>query len=82
MFSLCGRNALFCANRFLFSVNDIFSFQFSENAVNRRCVQTTSAGDVAAVCMIFELICLRDNLFYFSGDEHCRDEINTVITYF
>jgi len=82
MYSLCGRNALFCANRFSFSVNDIFRPQFSLKIVNDTCDQMRSVEDVAAVCMIFELVCLRDNLFYFSGDEHCtltRDDINTII---
>ena len=62
MFSLCGRNALRCANRFSFTVGDIFRSQFNANVVRKQCM-AKSVNDISDVCMIIELVCLRDNIF-------------------
>ena len=65
MFSVCGRNALYCANRFSFTVTDIFRSQFSANVVKKYCMEEY-VNDISDVCrlMIFQLVCLRDGIFF------------------
>ena len=80
MFSLCGRNALRCANRFSFTVGDIFSSQFNANVVRKQWM-AKSVNDISDVCMIIELVCLRDNIFSLSTDGLNKDDINCIISH-
>jgi len=80
MFSVCGRNALYCANRYSFTVPDIFRSQFSANVVKKYCMEKC-VNDISDVCMIFELVCLRDGIFSLSTDGLSKDDINCLISH-
>mgnify|MGYP003530238777 FL=1 len=82
MQSLCGRNALFCANRYLFSITDMFVPHFSVNIIKQRCAETTTTDDVAVVSFLLELLFLRDNTFYLSDSNFfTKNDFTSMIAY-
>jgi hypothetical protein len=78
MFSLCGRNALFCSRRFGFSVSDILSSDFNCNIVKELCLEATTSDDLATVFMLMELTFIRDGTFSASG--FTSTDINGLIS--
>ena len=78
MFSLSGRNALFCSNRFNFDVSNILKSDFNPNNIVRDwCVHATSDEDLDAISMIMELTFIRDGVFY-SPDLSRTDVTNFI----
>jgi hypothetical protein len=63
MFSLSGRNAMFCSNRFGFTVGDIFNPDFHSNIVKNWCIEARTVEDLDAVSVLLELTFIRDGIF-------------------
>jgi len=89
MFSVSGSNALCCANRYSFSVGDILSPDFSTNSIKQHCIKLRTDEDIDNVSFVFELICLRDNIFAFSDNRTIinnnnfllNENLNDIIAY-
>ena len=79
MHSVCGRNALYCANQYKFNSNDILNPHFNANVVTQKCHELRSDEDVAVVTMLIELVCLRDNIFTIEGFDNT--DISSIIEY-
>ena len=79
MFSLCGRNALYCAERFGFNLSEILQGNFNPNIVKERYVEDYSMDDVSNVKFLMELTFLRDNIFLLP--DFSRTNINDCIDY-
>ena len=79
MHSVCGRNALYCANQYKFNSNDILNPHFNANVVTQKCHEQRFDEDVAVVTMLIELVCLRDNIFTIEGFDNT--DINSIIEY-
>jgi hypothetical protein len=79
MFSYCGRNALYCCERFGFTISDIMHVDFRPNNVRQYCIENRSNDDIQLTNMVLELIFIRDNTFDLDG--FCRDEILNIINF-
>jgi hypothetical protein len=79
MNSFCGRNALFCFNRFGFSVDDIANGNSRANDIVGWSKLNRSVDDIQTVSMLLELIFVRDGSFY--ADGFSKDEVSDFITY-
>ena len=64
MFSPCGRNVLFCAERYGFSLNDVIDPGFSSHIVMQQYLDNISVDDSNATILLMELCFIRDNIFY------------------
>jgi hypothetical protein len=64
MFSPCGRNVLFCAERYGFSLNDVIDPGFSSHIVMQQYLDNISVDDLNATVLLMELCFIRDNIFY------------------
>ena len=64
MFSPCGRNVLFCAERYGFSLNDVIDPGFSSHIVMQQYLDNISVDDSNATVLLMELCFIRDNIFY------------------
>jgi hypothetical protein len=78
MFSLCGRNALFCMSRYSVSLNDIMSLDFNPNIVRRQCLESTSLDDINVTMFVMELAFIRDGMFSLPG--LTTDNINDILS--
>ena len=63
MFSLCGRNTLFCAQRFNFNPTDVLYGNFNCNIVNEYYAKGISDSDITNVLLLMELTFIRDNIY-------------------
>jgi len=84
MSSLCGRNVLFCAIRYYFSVMDICSSEFKSKIVNDLCNAARSVDDAAVVSMLAEATFVRDGIFTVTfNNSDCmltKCDINEIIS--
>ena len=77
MFSLCGRNAMFCANKYCFHTNDIMQCHLNNNIVKEYYAEMISAEDINTVMFLMELTFVRDGIF--SLDGFVRQDIDDLI---
>ena len=64
MFSPCGRNVLFCAERYGFSLNDVIDPGFSSHIVMQQYLDNISVDDLNATVLLMELGCPRRFIFF------------------
>ena len=78
MFSMCGRNALFCMKRYSVCIDDMMSCDFNPNIVKVKCSEEISADDIAIVMFLMELVCIRDGMFSVPG--LTKNDINDILS--
>ena len=74
MFSLCGRNAVFCADRYCIIINDILQLNFNCNIVKEHCKEEISTQDLNSVLFLMELTFIRDGIY--SLNEFNKEKCN------
>jgi hypothetical protein len=79
MFSLCGRNSLFCAKRYCCYQGDFLMHNFSSNIVKIHYYDNISAVDLSTVSLLMELTFVRDNIFSLTGIS--KNTINELISF-
>ena len=78
MFSLCGRNAVFCADRYCIFINDILQLNFNCNIVKEHCKEEISTEDLNSVLFLMELTFIRDGIY--SLNEFNKENVNDIIS--